>query len=123
MSVVEGRSVPPPGWSAGHDGATVVAGPAAVPAVAAVSEPLVAAGQPAAEAAVRWRVRAATLDNLLVYAAYLLLCLMFGWRPLTVSHLPVLLGLGVLYHFVLESHGGQTIGKRRYGVQVVSVHG
>src|SRR5579884_2728328 len=113
MSVVEGRSVPPPGWSAGHDGATVVAGPAAVPAVAAVSEPLVAAGQPAAEAAVRWRV----------YAAYLLLCLMFWWRPLTVSHLPVLLGLGVLYHFVLESHGGQTIGKRRYGVQVVSVHG
>lgn len=88
-----------------------------------IAQPLVASRQSAAEAAIRWRMRAATLDNLLVYGLYLVLCLMLGWKPLTVGHLLVELVLGVVYHFALESHGGQTIGKRRYGIQVVSVNG
>ena len=96
---------------------------AAVPTLIPLSEARVAGGQPPAEAAVRWRVRAATVDNLLVYGLYLLLCWVLHWRPLTVGHVLVLLTLGVVYHFVLESMGGQTIGKRRYGIQVVSVDG
>lgn len=152
MSGVEGSSIPPPGWKEGHTGASyasaaltalpgiaqpAVAGSAvqagitqpvvtgiAQPVVATASaQPLVASGQSAAEAAIRWRMRAATLDNLLVYALYLVLCLVFGWHALTVGPLVVGLLLGVVYHFALESNGGQTIGKRRYGIKVVSVHG
>jgi uncharacterized RDD family membrane protein YckC len=79
--------------------------------------------QPLAEAAVRWRIGAAVLDNILVYVLYLLICLMLHWQVLAVSHLPWLLALGVAYHFILEARDGQTIGKRRYGIQVVSVYG
>jgi len=89
----------------------------------AVAEPIIAHGQPPTEAAIRWRLAAAVIDNILVYVAYLLLCLVLHWRVLTVGHLLVLLVMGVVYHFVLESRDGQTIGKRRYGVKVVSIHG
>ena len=138
MSALEGRSVPPPGWNDGQSGAAYAppAAPAAQPVMpiaessatgggstVALAEPLVAKGQPPAEAAIRWRLAAASIDNILAYAAYLLLCLILHWRVLTVGHLLVALVIGVLYHFALESNGGQTIGKRRYGIQVVSVHG
>jgi uncharacterized RDD family membrane protein YckC len=83
----------------------------------------VAGGQPAAEAAVRWRIGAAAIDNLLVNGLYLLVCLVLHWQVANLDHLLVLLGLGVVYHFALESRDGQTIGKRRYGIRVVSVDG
>jgi uncharacterized RDD family membrane protein YckC len=121
MSAVEGSSVPPPGWEEAQTFATTA--PAPVPTVASVAVAPVAAAQPPAEAAVRWRIRAASVDNLLVYGLYLLVCLVLHWRVANLGHLLVLLVLGVVYHFALESHGGQTIGKRRYGIQVVSVDG
>lgn len=140
MSSFEGGSVPPPGWSEGQGAPTYVP-MTAVPAVAAPPAPslsdadaalwptdalakaVASSTQPAAEAAVRWRVRAATVDNLIVYGLYLALCLILHWQVATVGHVLVLLALGVVYHFVLESNGGQTIGKRRYGIQVVHVNG
>jgi uncharacterized RDD family membrane protein YckC len=81
------------------------------------------AGSSPQDAAIRWRVRAATFDNLLVYGAYVLLCALLHWNVFTLDHWLVLLLLGVAYHFVLESGGGQTFGKRRYGIQVVSMDG
>lgn len=153
MSAVEGTSVPPPGWKEGQSDAAYVspAAPPIAQATAAVAEPLAAVGLPAApvmvteplaavvvtagaapvvtagqaptEAAIRWRLGAAAIDNLLVYALYLLLCGILHWRALTVGHLLVLLVLGVVYHFAFESNGGQTIGKRFYGIRVVSVDG
>jgi uncharacterized RDD family membrane protein YckC len=106
-----GASVAPPGWSA----------PQAAPVVAA--EPVLPSGQQPTEAALRWRLRAASLDYLIVYSGYLLLCLMLHWRVAQLGHL-ILLTLAVaLYHFVLESRDGQTIGKRRYGLRVVAVDG
>lgn len=88
-----------------------------------LAPPLAVGDQPAAEAAVRWRMAAATIDNLLVYVVYLGLCALFHWKVLSVGPLIVLLGLGVVYHFALESRNGQTLGKLRYGIRVVSVHG
>lgn len=130
MSDAQGGSVPPPGWSAGPSITTYTSvadiAPRAAPfAPTAIAEPqpAIASAQPPTEAAIRWRLRAATIDNLLVDALYVVICLVLHWQALTVGHLLVLLALGVVYHFVLESHGGQTIGKRRYGIQVVSVHG
>lgn len=140
MSALEGGSVPPPGWSAGHGGAAQPPMPA-TPAVAAQPLPsftdadaalwptpalarsVAASAQPAAEAAVRWRIRAATVDNLIVYGLYLLLCLLLHWRVADVGHVVALLVLGVVYHFALEANGGQTVGKRRYGIRVVHVSG
>ena len=81
------------------------------------------AGATPQDAAVRWRIRAATFDNLIVYGSYLLLCLLLHWRVANLDHLLVLLLGGAAYHFALESRDGQTIGKRRYGIQVVSVDG
>lgn len=76
-----------------------------------------------AEAAIRWRVRAATIDNLIVYAGYMVLCALLHWRVQSLNHLVVLGVAGIAYHFVLEARSGQTVGKRRYGIRVVSVHG
>jgi uncharacterized RDD family membrane protein YckC len=120
-------SIPPPGWKEGWS--VTASMPVAIPPVAAAEsftpavQATVARGQPAAEAAVRWRIGAATIDNFLVYGLYLLVCLVLHWRVANVSHLLVLLALGVVYHFVLESRDGQTVGKRRYGIQVVSLDG
>ncbi|MBV9606220.1 MAG: RDD family protein [Solirubrobacterales bacterium] len=77
----------------------------------------------AADAAVRWRMRAARVDNLLVYGGYLLACAVLHWRVATAAHLIWLAVAGVAYHFVLESRGGQTVGKRRYGIRVVAADG
>jgi hypothetical protein len=46
----------------------------------------VAGGQPATEAALRWRISPAIFDNLLVYFAYLALCLLLHWRAATLDH-------------------------------------
>lgn len=118
MSAVEGGSIPPPGWNESQPAAAAMFAQPVTPTPVAVP-----AGQPAAEAAVRWRIRAASVDNLLVYGLYLLVCGVLHWRITSVDHLFLLLGLGVVYHFALESRDGQTIGKRRYGIQVVSVDG
>ena len=69
----------------------------------------------------RWRLSAAGIDNILVYLAYLVLCLVLHWRVANLEHLLALVVIGVLYHFALESRDGQTIGKRQYGLRVVSV--
>jgi uncharacterized RDD family membrane protein YckC len=128
---MEGGSIPPPGWDRAH-ALSAGAGAAATSAdLTAHYEAMLASGmdsappaeQPPAEAAVRWRMRAATVDNLLVYVLYLLVCLILHWRVAQLSHLIVLLVLGVVYHFALESRDGQTVGKRRYGIRVVSLDG
>jgi uncharacterized RDD family membrane protein YckC len=108
MSALEGTSVPPPGWSA-HQTPVSREPPAAE------------VGQPQAEAAVRWRIGAAVIDNVLVYGLYLLVCLVLQWQVANLAHLLLLLVLGVVYHFALESRDGQTIGKRQYGIRVVTV--
>jgi uncharacterized RDD family membrane protein YckC len=77
----------------------------------------------AADAAVRWRIRAARVDNLIVYGAYLLVCLLLHWRVAAVTHLFWLAVAGVAYHFGFEARNGQTIGKRRYGIRVVAADG
>ncbi len=77
----------------------------------------------AADAAVRWRMRAARVDNLIVYGAYLLVCLLLHWRVASAIHLFWLAVAGVAYHFAFEARYGQTIGKRRYGIRVVAADG
>jgi uncharacterized RDD family membrane protein YckC len=105
-------SVAPPGWSSPRPLVRVLA-----------EEPVLPSGQQATEAALRWRLRAASLDYMIVYAGYLLVCLILHWRVADLGHV-ILLTLAVAaYHFALESRGGQTIGKRRYGLRVVSVDG
>jgi uncharacterized RDD family membrane protein YckC len=113
MSALEGGSIAPPGWGDSEEAIT------STPAV--LSRLPIA--QPPAEAAVRWRIGAAVVDNLIVYGLYLLVCLVLHWRVADVGHLLVLVLLGVVYHFALESRDGQTIGKRRYGIRVVSLDG
>lgn len=138
MGANEGGSVPPPGWGefagsaggyvpepAGPGGYSPGPTPALVPAGTVALPPVlpVAEAQPPAEAAVRWRMGAAVIDNLLVYVGYLLICAILHWRVAAVGHLLVLLVLNVVYHFILESRDGQTVGKRRYGVKVVALDG
>ena len=107
-------SVPPPGWT-----------PADAGLIAPLSAGAVVAETPdrSAEAAVRWRISAAVIDNIIVYGGYLVLCLLLRWRVGSLDHLVVLLLGGVAYHFVFEARDGQTIGKRQYGIRVVSIDG
>ncbi len=117
------QSVAPPGWT---QTAPPVAPPLAPVTPHGPLGPLATPGLSAvepAEAAVRWRLRAARIDNLIIYGGYLLLCLVLHWPLASLSHLWVLIVGGVAYHFVLESRDGQTIGKRRYGIRVVSLEG
>jgi uncharacterized RDD family membrane protein YckC len=88
-----------------------------------VLAPAAAVAGHAADAAVRWRVRAARIDNLIVYGAYLLVCLLLHWRVASVTHLFWLAVAGVAYHFAFEARDGQTIGKRRYGIRVTAADG
>ena len=39
-----------------------------------------------ADAAVRWRIGAAIIDNLLVYGGYLGVCGLLGWRVAALGH-------------------------------------
>lgn len=103
-------SVPPPGWTVSHA------------PVAASAAPPVAAAE-GADAAVRWRISAAVMDNVIVYLLYLAICLALHWRVVALDHLLFLLLAGVAYHFVFEARDGQTPGKRRYGIRVVSLDG
>lgn len=131
MSALEGGSIPPPGWDPAHHLNVAAAAATTSADLTAHYEAVLASGvdltasaeQPAAEAAVRWRMRAATVDNLLVSGVYLLICLILHWRVAQLGHLVVLLVLGVVYHFALESRDGQTLGKQRYGIRVVSLDG
>ena len=118
----------PPGWTpapgiSSPDPAPAFGGPApafgeAVPAFTSAVPAF-----EAADAAVRWRVRAARVDNAIVCIGYLAICLVLHWRVASLGHIWLLLVAGVAYHFALEAHDGQTIGKRRYGIRVVGVDG
>lgn len=140
---VRTASVAPPGWKpsqapalAGASGGTAaalpgggvalpgsgLALPGAVPALPAPAYGALARSTPA-DAAIRWRLRAARIDNLIVYGGYFLLCLALHRNPFSPSSLLLGFGLSVVYHFLFEVNGGQTPGKRRVGVQVVSVDG
>jgi hypothetical protein len=91
-------SVAPPGWTPSPEFAL----PPAAVAPAVVSE--------AADMAVRWRVRAARIDNLIVYGGYLLACLALHWRVAGLMHLFWLAVAG-------GDHGrGVVIGRRPGGV-------
>jgi uncharacterized RDD family membrane protein YckC len=68
-------------------------------------------------------MRAARLDNLIVYGGYLLACLLLHWQVATIAHLICLAMAGAAYHFAFEARDGQTLGKRRYGIRVVAADG
>ena len=68
-------------------------------------------------------MRAARVDNLIVYGGYLLVCLLLHWQVASVTHLVWLAVAGVAYHFAFEARDGQTLGKRRYGIRVVAADG
>lgn len=104
-----GPSVPPPGWA-----------PSDSPQA---PQPAASERVGGADAAVRWRISAALIDNILVYCVYLALCAVFGWRIGSVDHLWLVVVLDVGYHFAYEAHNGQTIGKRQYGLRVVAADG
>lgn len=101
----------PPGWAPS---------PQFPPAPAATAPETAGQGT---DMAVRWRIRAARVDNLIVYGGYLVACLALHWRVADVTHLFWLAAAGVAYHFGLEARDGQTIGKRRYGIRVVAADG
>jgi len=127
-SVAQAGSVAPPGWSAptaGVTAATAVAVPLAVTLPAADRPAYLApgAGATAADAAIRWRLRAATIDNFIVWAGFVAFCLVIGWNPLTLPHLLVEGLFSIAYHFWFEFRTGQTPGKRRYGIQVLDADG
>jgi len=103
-------SIAPPGWN-----------PPPAPPVAIVPVSADAADDP--DAAVRSRISAAIIDNILVYGIYLGLCALLHWRVADAGHLLVFVAAGLLYHFVMEARDGQTIGKRQYGIRVVSADG
>ena len=102
-------SVAPPGWSP--------------PPAPVLAPPPVGADVEGADAAVRSRINAAILDNLLLYVGYLVLCALLHWRVAAPAHLVVFVVAGLAYHFVLEARDGQTLGKRHFGVRVVSADG
>lgn len=117
MSILEEPirgSVAPPGWSSPPP--DFVAQP--LPVVPASGK----AGQ-AADAAVRWRARAARIDNAIVYGAYLAVCALLHWQVASVAHLMGAGAASVVYRFGMEARDGQTIGKRRYGIRVVAIDG
>lgn len=104
-----GPSVPPPGWT-----------PTDTPS-APKPTPLEAVG--GADAAVRWRISAGLIDNILVYVIYVVASAALGWRIGGVDHLWLIVVLDVAYHFAYEAHNGQTIGKRQYGLRVMTTDG
>ncbi len=95
---LQGASVAPPGWSAPT---TAIVTPVRAALVAPAQTPV---GD--AEAAVRWRISAAILDNFLVYGGYLLLCGALHWR-VAGSHLWVFAVALTGYHFVFEARDGR----------------
>lgn len=117
------ESVAPPGWTPSPAfGATPPVDTAPVDTPSAVGGPVAASAHPA-DAAVRWRMRAARIDNFLIYGGYLVACLVLHWQVASVAHLFWLAVVGVAYHFAFEARSGQTPGKRRYGIRVVAAGG
>ena len=110
------ESIAPPGWTPAPKSSS---SPTPTEAATAQSPAM----DRRTDGAVRWRIGAAIIDNLLIYLGYLALCLLLHWRVAALDHMLVLVSLGVAYHFVLESRDGQTIGKRRYGIRVVAADG
>ena len=88
-----------------------------------VTVPQSVAGQPAAQAAVEYRIGAAIVDNLILLALYGVICVVLHWQFLTLTHQLFFVLLDIAYHFALESRDGQTVGKRFNGVRVVSLDG
>jgi uncharacterized RDD family membrane protein YckC len=115
-------SVAPPNWSGSISNGGAPVTDWSISATDGLA-PVPIATPTAAEAAVRWRLGAATIDNLIVYVAYFVLCGVLHWRVASLGHVWALVLGGVAYHFALESRDGQTIGKRRYGIRVVSLDG
>jgi uncharacterized RDD family membrane protein YckC len=111
--------------SSGENVAGSVAPPGFIESVPPASARVLPVAGPSdrADAAVRWRIGAAFIDNVIVYGGYVALCAVLHWRIASVQHVWVLLLAGIAYHFALESHDGQTLGKRRYGIRVVAVDG
>ncbi len=68
-------------------------------------------------------MRAARIDNLIVYGGYLLVAMLLNWRLASVTSVILPALAAAAYHFVFEARGGQTIGKRRYGIRVVAADG
>jgi uncharacterized RDD family membrane protein YckC len=122
MDVTPSTSVAPLGWTPPIAGVAmpIPAAPDTAPRPAYLAP---GAGATAADAALRWRLRAASVDNFIVYFAYLAFCGVVRWNPLTLPHLLVEGLASIGYHFFFESRGGQTPGKRRYGIQVVDADG
>jgi uncharacterized RDD family membrane protein YckC len=104
-----GPSVPPPGWT-----------PTETPQAPTSRAPALVGD---ADAAVRWRISAAGIDAILMMLVYLLLCAVLGWQVASPGHVWIVWVLDLAYHFACEAHSGQTIGKRQYGLRVVSAHG
>jgi len=79
------------------------------------------------DAAVWWRLRAARIDNIIVWAVLIPVAAAMHVSTLTGAGLLTLFclhwGLQFIYHFGLETRDGQTVGKRRYGVRVVRLDG
>ncbi|MGZ4183914.1 MAG: RDD family protein [Solirubrobacteraceae bacterium] len=60
------------------------------------------------------------IDNILVNLAYVVVCAVLGWRIGSIDHLWLIVVIDVVYHFACETNNGQTIGKRQYGLRVVT---
>jgi uncharacterized RDD family membrane protein YckC len=121
------HSIPPPGF-VGSDSPVAPPGPPpqgpapAAPAATGwnLATPTI---RDAPDAVVGRRIKAAFIDNILVLIGYVVLCAALGWRFDALSNLWVWPALGLGYHFVCESHNGQTIGKRQYDIQVRAANG
>lgn len=116
-----GTSVAPPGWSPAAPTGVGAVGQEARPIDLTARAPDLAGRAP--EEALRARINAGFLDNLLLYLGYLALCGALHWQLADPSHWAVYAIAALLYHFGFESRDGQTPGKRRYGVRVVSTDG
>jgi uncharacterized RDD family membrane protein YckC len=77
-------------------------------------------GPDAPDAAVRARLNAVVLDLAIVWFASLLLSTL---TPRSLDAPLLYIALQLAYFFVLESHGGQTLGKRIFHVRVTTVSG
>ncbi|HEV3230470.1 MAG TPA: RDD family protein [Solirubrobacteraceae bacterium] len=76
--------------------------------------------------AVRWRVNAAVMDILIQIGIVLGVVVSTTAQGIRLSYLSwTLFGVALswLYHFAYESQGGQTPGKKRFGVKVVRLDG
>jgi uncharacterized RDD family membrane protein YckC len=79
-----------------------------------------------ADEAIRWRLNAAIADFIIQVAILFVVILALAAQGIALNFwAAAAMGLAGswLYHFLFESHGGQTPGKKRFGVKVVRVDG